>query len=70
MDSLSVSSDAGLPPVTRSAESPRPIPQIVRSPYISFKVAKSDAVTDQSRVTGLVTIGPTMIDEVFARIWE
>lgn len=35
------------------------MPQIVRLPYISFKVANSDAVTVQSRVAGFVTIGPT-----------
>jgi hypothetical protein len=35
------------------------MPQIVRLPYISLSVANSDAVTVQSRVAGLVTIGPT-----------
>ena len=59
----------GLPFVTRTAESPRPIPQIVRLPYISFKVAKRLAVTVQSRVAGLVTIGPTVIERVEASIW-
>ena len=49
----------GLRPCTRIAESPRPMPQIVRLPYISFSVACSDAMTVQSRVAGLVTIGPT-----------
>ncbi len=52
----------------RTAESPRPIPQTVRLPYISFSVANGDAVTVQSRVPGLVTIGPT-ITRVAARIW-
>ena len=36
------------------------MPQIVRLPNISFSVANSDAVTVQSRVAGLVTIGPTI----------
>ena len=55
--SLSV---VGLPLSTRTAESPRPMPHTVRLPYISLRVAKTDAVTVQSRVAGLVTIGPTM----------
>ena len=59
----------GLPLITRTAESPRPMPQTVRLPYISLRVAKTDAVTVQSRVAGLVTIGPTMIRLVSARIW-
>ncbi len=45
------------------------MPQIVRLPNISFSVAKRDAVTVQSRVAGLVTIGPTMTLRVWARIW-
>ena len=57
-------------PMTRRAESPRPIPHTVRLPYMSFSVANSDAITDQSRVPGLVTIGPTVIDEVAARTAE
>ena len=36
------------------------MPQIVRGPNISSSVANSDAVTVQSRVPGLVTIGPTI----------
>ena len=56
--------------MTRRAESPRPIPHTVRSPNISFKVANSDPVTVQSRVPGFVTIGPTFIRRVAARIWE
>ena len=55
---------------TRRAESPRPIPQTVRLPYMSLSVANSDAVTDQSLVPGLVTIVPTVIAEVAARIRE
>ena len=65
-----VASDIGGWPITRRAESPRPIPQTVRLPYMSFSVANSDAVTDQSRVPGLVTIGPTVIAVVAARIRE
>ena len=56
--------------MTRRAESPRPIPHTVRLPYMSFSVANSDAMTDQSRVPGLVTIGPTVIADVAARIRE
>ena len=59
----------GLPFVTRTAESPRPMPQTVRLPNISFSVAKIDAVTVQSRVAGLVTIGPTITRLVRLRIW-
>ncbi len=58
----------GLPLVTRTAESPRPMPQTVRLPYISLRVANTDAVTVQSRVAGLVTIGPTITRLVAARI--
>ena len=59
----------GLPLMTRTAESPRPIPHTVRLPNISFRVAKVDAVTVQSRVAGFVTIGPTMTRCVADRIW-
>ena len=45
------------------------MPQMVRLPNISFSVANEDAVTVQSRVAGLVTIGPTVIVRVCARIW-
>ena len=68
MESRSSASVVGRPLVTRTAESPRPMPQMVRLPYISLSVAKVDAVTVQSRVAGLVTIGPTMILRVAARI--
>ena len=47
-------------PSTRTAESPRPMPQTVRLPNISLSVANVDAVTVQSRVAGFVTIGPTV----------
>ena len=60
---------AGLPFVTRTAESPRPMPHTVRLPNISLSVANSEAVTVQSRVAGLVTIGPTITRWVWARIW-
>ena len=55
-------------PCTRIAESPRPIPQIVRCPNCSSSVACRDAMTVQSRVPGLVTIGPTIILDVRSRI--
>jgi hypothetical protein len=58
----------GRRPSTRRAESPRPIPQMVRLPYISLRVANCDAITVQSRVPGLVTIGPTTTRSVSARI--
>jgi hypothetical protein len=45
------------------------MPHTVRSPNMSFSVANSDAVTVQSRVPGLVTIGPTLIVWVADRIW-
>ena len=59
----------GLPLSVRTAESPRPMPTTVRLPYISLRVANTDAVTVQSRVAGLVTIGPTITLRVSARIW-
>ncbi len=58
----------GFPLITRTAESPRPMPITVRLPNISFSVANRLAVTVQSRVRGFVTIGPTMTLRVFARI--
>ena len=58
----------GFLPSTRRAESPRPIPQIVRLPNMSLSVANSDAVTVGSRVAGFVTNGPTMIRSVAASI--
>ena len=67
-DWRSVSIDVGLPLVTRTAESPRPMPHTVRLPYISLSVANTLAVTVQSRVAGLVTIGPTTMLRVSARI--
>ena len=66
----SVASVIGPCPMTRRAESPRPMPHTVRLPYMSFSVANSDAMTDQSLVPGLVTIGPTVIAVVVARIRE
>ena len=65
-----VASDAGLRPRTRIAESPRPMPHTVRRPNMSLRVANSDAVTDGSRDSGLVTIGPTVTLAVCARICE
>ena len=61
--------EAGSWPITRNEESPRPMAQIVRLPNISLRVAKSEAVTDQSRVLGFVTMGPTVTLLVAARIW-
>ena len=69
MLSRMVASVVGAPLVSLTAESPRPIPHTVRLPYISFSVAYTLAVTVQSRVAGLVTIGPTMTLRVSARIW-
>ena len=66
--SRSVASVVGLPLMTRTAESPRPIPITVRFPNISFRVANALAVTVQSRVAGFVTIEPTITLRVFARI--
>ena len=43
---------------------------MVRLPYISLSVANSDAITVQSRVAGLVTMGPTITLRVAARIAE
>ena len=68
--SASRASVVGLRPCTRTAESPRPIPQIVRLPCISFSVACSEAITVQSRVAGLVTIGPTTSRDVRASTCE
>jgi hypothetical protein len=70
MLSRRVASVAGRPLVTRTAESPRPMPQMVRLPNISLSVANSDAVTVQSLVAGLVTMGPTITLRVLARICE
>lgn len=55
--------------MTRMAESPRPMPQTVRLPNMSLRVAKVEAVTSQVRVPGLVTIGPTLSLLVLERIW-
>ena len=68
--SRSVARLAGRPLSVRTAESPRPMPHTVRLPYISLRVANSEARTVQSRVVGLVTIGPTMTLRVAARIAE
>ena len=57
-----------MPLITRTAESPRPMPITVRLPNISLSVANRLAVTVQSRVSGLVTIGPTVTVRVSDRI--
>ena len=46
-------------PSTRRAESPRPIPRSIRPPETSLRTASADAVTDGSRVAGLVTQVPS-----------
>ena len=46
-------------PITRRAESPRPIPRSIRPPEISFRTARLEAVTVGSRVAGLVTHVPS-----------
>ena len=70
MAEASVAIDMGGWPITRRAESPRPIPHTVRLPYMSFSVANSDAMTDQSLVPGLVTIVPTVRSDVAAKTAE
>jgi hypothetical protein len=60
----------GRPPMTRTAESPRPMPHTVRGPKASLRVAKVEAVTVQSRDSGLVTMGPTTIRSVWDRTCE
>ena len=69
MASFIIASVVGFSLMYRKAESPRPIPQMVRPSYISLSVAKSEAITVQSRVPGLVTIGPTIMRSVSASIW-
>ena len=44
------------------------MPITVLLPYISFKVANTEAVTVMSRVAGLVTMGPILILRVSSRI--
>lgn len=68
MASPSLAKVLGLRPATRIAESPRPMPQTVRLPYISLSVANVEAVTSQERVPGFVTIGPTTSRSVCSRI--
>ena len=46
-------------PSTRRALSPRPMPRSIRPLLISFSSARVDAVTDGSRVAGLVTHVPS-----------
>jgi hypothetical protein len=69
IESRSVASVVGLPLVTRTAESPRPMPQTVRLPNISFKGGEQRRRHRPVRVAGLVTIGPTVTLRVAARIW-
>ena len=51
--------DVGGLPRTRRAESPRPMPRSIRPPDSSLRTARVDAVTDGSRVAGLVTQVPS-----------
>ena len=54
----------GCSPIVRRAESPRPMPMIIRPPEMSCSVAKPLAVTVGSRVPGLVTFRPRCSVEV------
>ncbi len=56
--SSSVAIVVGGLPSTRRAESPRPMPRSIRPPETSLRTASADAVTDGSRVAGLVTQVP------------
>ena len=56
--------DAGLRPMTRTAESPRPMPITIRPPEMSCNVAYALAVTAGWRVTGLVTQWPSCMRSV------
>lgn len=44
------------------------MPQTVRLPYMSLRVANVEAVTSQVRVDGLVTMGPTTRRSVCSRM--
>ncbi len=57
--SSSVAIVVGGLPSTRRAESPRPMPRSIRPPDSSSSMARVDAVTDGSRVPGLVTQVPS-----------
>ena len=52
---------AGFRFITLTTLSPLPMPQIIRSPVISARVAKALAVTVGSRLTGFVTSVPNSI---------
>ena len=52
-------------PITRRAESPRPIPMIMRPSETSWRVANALAVTVGSRVPGFVTLSPRWSRSVF-----
>ena len=55
-------------PRTRRAESPRPMPRSIRPPDTSLRTASREAVTEGSRVAGLVTHVPKRIRSVFVAI--
>ena len=54
----------GWSPIVRRAESPRPMPMIIRPPEMSWSVANALAVTVGSRVPGFVTFSPRWSVEV------
>ena len=54
----------GFSPMTRRAESPRPMPMTARPPEMSCSVAYIDATTVGSRVPGLVTNWPSFMRSV------
>ena len=51
----------GFWPITRTAESPRPMPITIRPPEMSCSVAYAAAVTAGWRVAGFVTQWPSFI---------
>ena len=55
-------------PRTRRAESPRPMPRSIRPLVRSCSTARVLAVTDGSRVAGLVTHVPSRMRSVFCAI--
>ena len=55
----------GWRPMVRRAESPRPMPMIIRPLETSWSVANALAVTVGSRVPGFVTFSPSFSRSVF-----
>jgi hypothetical protein len=60
-DSSNSATLTGFRPITRRAESPRPIPITIRPPEITWSVAYMLARTVGSRVPGFVTKCPNFI---------